>query len=67
MVRWGQIEHSPKSLETARNTYRPDLYRAALAQVATDLPKADLKTERFFDDRHFDPESFTGWLRRDAD
>ena len=36
MVFWRQTEHSPEHLAAARQTYRPDLYRAALAGVDPD-------------------------------
>ena len=45
MVRWGQIAHSPTAAETARQVYRPDLYRAALAGTDADWPTADAKVE----------------------
>ncbi len=49
MVRWRQIEFSPEHVAAARATYRPDLYRAALGQLATDIPAADVQVDRFFD------------------
>ena len=49
MVFWRQTEHSPEHLEAARQTYRPDLYRAALAGVDPDAPRTGLKAERFFE------------------
>ena len=55
MVRWRQVEFLPEYAAAARATYRPDLYRAALAQLNSDIPKADAKSERFFDGRTFDP------------
>lgn len=55
MVRWRQIELLPEYAAAASATYRPDLYRAALAQLDVDIPHADLKPERFFDARTFDP------------
>jgi NitT/TauT family transport system ATP-binding protein len=64
MVFWRQTEHSPEHLEAARRTYRPDFYRAALAGIDPDIPRADLKPERFFDGREFDPEHLTNWLQR---
>jgi ABC-type nitrate/sulfonate/bicarbonate transport system substrate-binding protein len=64
MVFWRQTEHSPEHLAAARQTYRPDLYRTALAGVAPDMPRVDLKTERFFDGREFDPEQLASWLQR---
>ena len=44
MARWGQVAPTPHLFETARATYRPDIYRAALADVA-DTPRADAKIE----------------------
>jgi len=60
MVRWGQVEPSPERELAARKTYRPDLYRAALGSVDPDIPSTDLKAERFFDGRVFDPEDPRG-------
>jgi NitT/TauT family transport system ATP-binding protein len=45
MVRWRQIAHSPALAEKARQVYRPDLYRAALAGIGVDLPRASAKVE----------------------
>jgi NitT/TauT family transport system ATP-binding protein len=64
MVSWGQVEHSAQQLETARQTYRPDIYRAALAGVDHDIPDMDMKSERFFDNKRFDPHELVSWLRR---
>ena len=64
MVSWGQVEHSAQHLEAARQTYRPDVYRAALAGVDHVIPSEDVKSERFFDDRSFDPQKLTSWLER---
>jgi two-component system, oxyanion-binding sensor len=55
MVRWRQIEPLPEHAAAARATYRPDLYRAALAHLDVNIPGADLKTEHFFDGHTFDP------------
>jgi NitT/TauT family transport system ATP-binding protein len=62
MVRWRQVEFSAEHLAAVRGTYRPDLYRAALARLDPDIPLTDLKVERFFDGRRFDPEDLRGWL-----
>jgi NitT/TauT family transport system ATP-binding protein len=62
MVRWRQVEFSAEHLAAVRGTYRPDLYRAALARLDPDIPPTDLKVERFFDGRGFDPENLRGWL-----
>ncbi|MBO6719211.1 MAG: ABC transporter substrate-binding protein [Rhizobiaceae bacterium] len=45
MVRWGQTEHSAGNLATARETYRPDLYRSALKPLGVALPGANSKVE----------------------
>ena len=45
MVRWRQTHWSEASLAMARDTYRPDLYRRALAPFDLDLPAVDTKVE----------------------
>ena len=45
MVRWGQVAYSPALAQKAREVYRPDLYRAALAETGIDLPRASAKVE----------------------
>ncbi|HVF17142.1 MAG TPA: CmpA/NrtA family ABC transporter substrate-binding protein [Steroidobacteraceae bacterium] len=45
MVRWQQIEWSPEHLELVAKTYRPDLYREALAAMQLELPSGDSKVE----------------------
>ena len=45
MVRWGQTPFSPADAQRARQVYRPDLYRAALATTEADLPSASAKVE----------------------
>lgn len=45
MVRWGQVEASTGNEATARETYRPDLYRAALRELGVALPGANAKVE----------------------
>jgi NitT/TauT family transport system ATP-binding protein len=58
MLRWKQIEFAANHVAAVRAAYRPDLYRAALASVAPDIPVEDTKVERFFDGGMFDPRSF---------
>ena len=58
MLRWKQIEFAPNQVAAVRATYRPDLYRAALASISEDIPADDTKIERFFDGGAFDPRSF---------
>ena len=45
MVRWGQIGHSKENAKIARETYRPDIYRAALEPLGVALPGANAKVE----------------------
>jgi NitT/TauT family transport system ATP-binding protein len=45
MVRWGQVAASPHNEQIARETYRPDLYRAALKPLGVALPGANAKIE----------------------
>ncbi len=45
MLRWGQIAYSASLAEKAREVYRPDLFRAALAATGVELPRASAKVE----------------------
>lgn len=45
MVRWGQVEASAANEAIARQTYRPDLYRAALRDLGVAMPGANAKVE----------------------
>ncbi len=45
MVRWGQVKHTAENAAIARETYRPDLYRAALKPLGIALPVANAKVE----------------------
>lgn len=45
MVRWGQVKHTAEHAGIARDTYRPDLYRAALKPLGVALPVANAKVE----------------------
>ena len=45
MTRWGHVAHSPDAVHVAAGVYRPDLYRAALAPIGADLPRANAKVE----------------------
>jgi NitT/TauT family transport system ATP-binding protein len=64
MVRWRQVEMSDENCAAARATYRPDLYRMALASIVDELPKADSKSERFFNGETFDPTDLETYVRR---
>ncbi|MBS0252191.1 MAG: ABC transporter substrate-binding protein [Proteobacteria bacterium] len=45
MVRWGQVQHNAENARIARETYRPDIYRAALKPSGIALPVANAKVE----------------------
>lgn len=45
MARWGQIDANSANEAIARNSYRPDLYRAALSDIGVALPGANAKVE----------------------
>jgi len=46
MARWQQTVYSEQELAMARSTYRPDLYRDAVAKLGVQAPMTDFKTER---------------------
>lgn len=45
MARWQQVAYSSDHLEAVRATYRPDLYRKALAPLGVNVPMQDAKVE----------------------
>ncbi len=45
MVRWGQVRHTADNAQIARESYRPDIYRAALKPLGIALPVANAKVE----------------------
>lgn len=45
MVRWNQVAFDESHVAQVRATYRPDLYRLALARSATSVPTIDTKVE----------------------
>lgn len=45
MVRWRQIEHTADRQRIAAETYRPDIYRAALKDLGIAMPSASAKVE----------------------
>jgi NitT/TauT family transport system ATP-binding protein len=58
MVRCGEVASTPASMQAAADSFRPDLYRRALAPLGTEIPLVDSKVEDsgvFFDDLTFDP------------
>jgi hypothetical protein len=45
MVRWQQIEFNERDVAAVRGTWRPDLYRLALAPLHVNVPVDDIKIE----------------------
>ncbi|AOF93280.1 CmpA/NrtA family ABC transporter substrate-binding protein [Sinorhizobium sp. RAC02] len=45
MVRWRQISHTAEHQQVAAETYRPDMYRAALKTLGLAMPSASSKVE----------------------
>jgi ABC-type nitrate/sulfonate/bicarbonate transport system substrate-binding protein len=45
MVRAGHVAHRPANIEVARSSFRPDIYRAALAPLGVAVPSANSKVE----------------------
>ena len=45
MVRSGYVEHTAKSAEIARQSYRPDIYRAVMTSIGAPVPSANPKVE----------------------
>jgi NitT/TauT family transport system ATP-binding protein len=64
MIRWRQIELVAEHPALASAAYRPDIYRAALAPLGSEMPHEDAKSEVFFDNRVFDPTELVSWLAR---
>jgi len=60
MVRWNQVAFDVSHVAQVRATYRPDLYRLAVA--AADVPTIDTKIEGFFDGQRFDPDDLFAHL-----
>ena len=65
MVRWGDVLHSTANAGRAAGTYRPDLYRAAIAPFGAALPTGDSKVLEpgiFFDNIAFDPDGLDSYI-----
>ena len=66
MVRWGDVLHSPENARRAAGSYRPDLYRAAIAPFGAALPTTDSKVLEppgiFFDGLPFDPDQLDSYI-----
>ncbi len=80
MVRWRQVAHDPRHAETARLSFRPDIYRSALDPLGDNLPDIDMKVEGaqtgtpemplgpdgFFDGILFDPGDLDAYIQTQA-
>ena len=65
MVRWGQVSFAARDVAQVRATYRPDLYRVALASLDVAIPAEDSRIEpsaTFFDARSFDPADLATYV-----
>ena len=65
MVRWGHVPHSAANAGRARASFRPDLYREAIAPFGAALPRGDtaaLGPDAFFDGRGFDPADLDSYI-----
>lgn len=45
MVRWGEVEYSATRAEAAALSFRPEIYRSALAGIGVPVPLADSRVE----------------------
>lgn len=72
MIRWGQAREPFDIMQLADRVYRPDLYRAAVAELGIELPSQDHKPEgrhgeavaaAFFGDDAFDPTRALSYLK----
>lgn len=55
MVRWGEVGFSAANAAIAAATFRPDLYRAALAPLGVAVPAQDLRVDGDQADKHAVP------------
>jgi NitT/TauT family transport system ATP-binding protein len=66
MVRWGEVPHSAQSASLAVESFRPDLYRAALLDLGTPLLLEHVNPSPFFDGIHFDAEDIQRYIALQA-
>lgn len=62
MVRWGEVRHGTEAAQTARATFRPDLYAAAVAPLGLTPPLPSALVEGFFDARRFDADQLDAYI-----
>lgn len=58
MVRWGDVQHSPERIAIAARSYRPDLYRDALAGIVVPDPVRG----GWFDGVGYDPKQLESYI-----
>lgn len=61
MARWGEVALDKRTIGIARETYRPDIYRAAIGQLGVPIPSASSKVEGALVEET-PVGSATGWL-----
>lgn len=66
MLRWGQAEHDPAHEAIARETYRPDIFAAAMAKTGEpgsgERPGQTGLPQRFYDGVEFTPQDVAGYV-----
>ncbi|MGE0766365.1 MAG: CmpA/NrtA family ABC transporter substrate-binding protein [Hyphomicrobiaceae bacterium] len=62
MVRWGQAKLTASSIAAVRETYRPDLFEAALSSIAPCSTASSAKAEVLFDGTPFDPDRIAEYI-----
>lgn len=62
MVRWGQAKLTAANVKAVEGTYRPDLFEAALAPIATQPHPPAAKAETLFDGMAFDPDRIADYV-----
>lgn len=67
MVRWGQVSYSEAGAHAAACAYRPDLYRAALGNLAVPQDgglriEGERTDDRFMDGHLFDPGALSAYI-----
>lgn len=56
MIRWGQAKLTAANIEAVRDSYRPDLFEAALSSMGLKPPLIPARADDLFDGTPFDPE-----------
>ena len=62
MVRWGQTELTAARIAAVRDTYRADLFHAALASITPPTVSRPAKDDMLFDGTSFDPDRIAEYI-----